>query len=222
MYTVAYQPGPNELLRNARRARRSPSGSGRPMSRQELAEAVAAYLFEHAGRVFNISAGYIGKLERGEHRWPAAHTRTALRAVLGRDTDAELGFYIIQGHASDAPTVEPDASGEAGPAEPGAKMTCVGIAPPAAPAAEALVGFTGADADAGAAVRVGVSAEAGTAVTVVCQDGAAGRVAVLAGGVRVLIDASGAGPASLTAAVVDFPAVAGGARVYSLAERWVR
>ena len=75
-------------------------------------------------------------------------------------------------------------------------MTGVGIAPPAAPAAEALVGFTGADADAGAAVQVDVSAEAGTAVTVVCQDGAAGRVAVvLAGGVWVLIDeVLGAGP----------------------------
>ncbi|WP_406106508.1 hypothetical protein [Micromonospora globbae] len=192
------------------------------MSRQELAEAVNAYLYEHAGRRFAIHAGYIGKLERGEHRWPAAHYRTALRAVLRRDTDADLGFYIIQGHASDAPTVAPDASGEAGPAEPGAATTGVGITPPAAPVAEALAALTGADADAGAAVQVDVSAEAGTAVTVVCQDGAAGRVAVLAGGVRVLIDASGAGPASITPAVVDLPAVPGGARVYSLAERRAR
>ncbi|RNL87809.1 hypothetical protein EFE23_26520 [Micromonospora solifontis] len=217
---MAYQPGPNDLLRNARRARRSPSGSGRPMSRQELAEAVNAYLYEHAARRFAIHAGYIGKLERGEHRWPAAHTRTALRAVLGRDTDADLGFYIIQGHANDAPTAEPDAAGEAGPAEPGPAMTGEGIAPTAAPVAEAVAALTGADAGAGAAVRVNVSAEAGTAVTVVHQDGAAGRVAVLAGGVRVLIDASGAGPASLTPAVVDFPT--GGARVYPLAERRAR
>lgn len=222
MYTVAYQQGPNDLLRNARRARRSPSGSGRPMSRQELAEAVNAYLYEHAGRRFAIHAGYIGKLERGEHRWPAAHTRTALRAVLGRDTDAELGFYIIQGHANDALTVEADTSGEAGLAEPGAAMAGVGIAPPAASVAEALAALTGADAGAGVAVRVNVSAKAGTAVTVVCQDGTAGGMAVLAGGVRVLIDVSGAGPASLTTDVVDFPAVAGGARVSSLAERRAR
>jgi hypothetical protein len=39
---VAYQPGPNDLLRVARLALRSPSGSGRPMSRQELADAVNA------------------------------------------------------------------------------------------------------------------------------------------------------------------------------------
>ncbi|MFJ8578417.1 hypothetical protein [Micromonospora sp. NPDC093277] len=203
---MAYQPGPNDLLRNARRLRRSPSGSGRPMSRQELAEAVAAYLFEHVGRVSDINAGYIGKLERGEHRWPAAHTRTAFRAVLGRDTDAELGFYIIQGHASDAPTVES-----------GSAMAGVGIAPPAAPTAEALAGSAGVEAGAGSAVQVNVNAEAGTAVTVVCQDGPAGWVAVLLpGGVRVLVDASAIGQANLAPGVVDFPAVPVGARVYSL------
>jgi transcriptional regulator with XRE-family HTH domain len=98
---MAYQPGPNELLRSARSALWSPSGSGRPLSRQELAEAVNVYLYEHAGRRFAIHAGYIGTLERGQTRWPSAHYRTALRAVLGKTTDAELGFFIIQGHAND-------------------------------------------------------------------------------------------------------------------------
>jgi hypothetical protein len=57
---------------------------------------------------------------------------------------------------------------------------------------------------------------------VVCQDGTAGRVAVLAGGVRVLIDAAGTDPVSLDPAVLDVPAVPAGARVYSLAERRAR
>ena len=35
---------PNHLLREARRRLPSPSGSGRPMSRQELADGVNAYL----------------------------------------------------------------------------------------------------------------------------------------------------------------------------------
>jgi hypothetical protein len=72
------------------------------------------------------------------------------------------------------------------------------------------------------AVQVSVSADAGTAVTVVCQDGAPGRVAVVAGTVRVLIDVSGTDAAGLAPGVVDAPPVTGGARVYSLAERRAR
>jgi hypothetical protein len=53
------------------------------MSRQELAEAVAADLFEHTGRSFGISAQHIAAFERGRHRWPSAHYRTAIWAVLG-------------------------------------------------------------------------------------------------------------------------------------------
>jgi hypothetical protein len=283
------------------------------MSRQELAEAVAAWLFEHAGREFCIDATYVGKLERGEHRWPTAHYRNALRAVLGRDTDAELGFFIIQGHARDAapdPPSEPDASGETGDggaAGPGGRTllhalllarhwqvyrtfraqfvraaraladhdgdrsvamldvsqrqfhrwlggarprpdACrvlesmfgqpvgrllgparSGTEMPGADSAAPVASLAGADADVAVrdgsaeAVRVSVNATAGTAVTVVCHDGAPGRVAVVAGGVRVLIDASGTGPAAaLGPAVLDVPAVSGGARVYSLAERRAR
>ncbi|MFD1082537.1 hypothetical protein ACFQ3M_13165, partial [Micromonospora andamanensis] len=132
IYIVAYQPGPNDLLRAARLAMRSPSGSGRPMSRQELAEAVNAWLYEHAGRRFAIHAGYIGNLERGTTRWPSAHYRTGLRAVLGKATDAELGFFIIQGHAKDrdrsmvgqAPaTGRPDAAADICPANSPAVAT---------------------------------------------------------------------------------------------------
>ncbi|MGA8115466.1 MAG: transcriptional regulator, partial [Actinocatenispora sp.] len=57
------------LLRQARLSHRSPSGSGRPLSRQELADAVnAAVHAARGGRTASaIDANYIGKLERGEH-----------------------------------------------------------------------------------------------------------------------------------------------------------
>jgi hypothetical protein len=88
---------PNERLRRARLALPSPSGSERPMSRQELADAVNAAAFADTGRVSVVSANYVGKLESGVHRWPNAVTRRAFRAVLGAELDADLGFFIIRG-----------------------------------------------------------------------------------------------------------------------------
>jgi hypothetical protein len=66
------------------------------MSRQELAEAVNAWLFAKSGgeRESHLDETYIGKLERGEHRWPTERYRAALRGVLGASTDAELGLHI--------------------------------------------------------------------------------------------------------------------------------
>lgn len=180
------------------------------MSRQELAQAVNAHVFTATGRVVSLDGNYIGKLERGAIRWPYEPYRAALRAVLGATRDADLGLFIARQVGTQAPPIVPDGSG----------VTAVVDNAPAVDVGAALVlpeVVTGV-----AAVQVNVSAEAGTAVTVVCQDGAAGRVAVVAGGVRVLIDASGTDPASLTPAVVDFPAAPGGARLYSLAERRAR
>ncbi len=93
--TVREHPKPprNTLLRQARLRLLSPSGSGQQMSRQELAEAINAYLWtahEIDGRLDETD---IGKLERGEHRWPRAPRREAFRAVLGAAVDSELGFY---------------------------------------------------------------------------------------------------------------------------------
>lgn len=101
---------PNDLLRAARLARLSPSGSGRRMSRQEVAEGVAARLFATSGLVMNINADYVAKLERGESRWPGAAYRTAFRAFFEVDRDADLGFYITRPQPSAADvtaTVEP-------------------------------------------------------------------------------------------------------------------
>jgi hypothetical protein len=87
---------PNHLLRRARLGRLSPSGSGRRMSRQDLAEAVNAHVFASTGRVVSLAANYVGKLERGEHRWPTSDYRAGFRAVLEAATDAELGFYVAR------------------------------------------------------------------------------------------------------------------------------
>jgi hypothetical protein len=64
------------------------------MSRQELAEAVNTYLWDTYQQDENLDENDIGKLERGDHRWPGARRREALRAMLQTDTDAELGLYI--------------------------------------------------------------------------------------------------------------------------------
>jgi hypothetical protein len=90
-----------------------------------------------------------------------------LRAVLGRDTDAELGLFKTYGHANDDAEGEADASSEAREIE---ATAAAGMAPPAVPVAEAVAGVAMPEAMAGAAVQVNVSAQAGTAVTVVCQD----------------------------------------------------
>jgi hypothetical protein len=66
------------------------------MSRQELADAVNAYIWREHNIEERLDANDIGKLERGEHRWPGARRREAFRAVLHASTDAQLGFYITR------------------------------------------------------------------------------------------------------------------------------
>jgi hypothetical protein len=86
---------PNDQLRRARERTESPNSSGDCLSRQELAELVNAWVFEHTEehRVIELDANYIGKLEQGTIRWPQDPARRAgFRAVLGVATDAELGF----------------------------------------------------------------------------------------------------------------------------------
>jgi hypothetical protein len=87
-------PEVNEQLRAARQRVESPSAPGEPMSRQELADAVNAHVFRASGgtQVTAVDSNHIGKWERGTIRWPAAHYRAALRAILDVDTDRHLGF----------------------------------------------------------------------------------------------------------------------------------
>lgn len=109
---------PNPLLEAARCRLLSPSGSGRVMSRQELAEAVNAYLWRAYEQTENLDRTDIGRLERGENRWPGERRREAFRAVLNVGTDADLGFHINRDVRSAA------VPSGAGPA-PGAGITVV-------------------------------------------------------------------------------------------------
>ena len=86
---------PNDHLRRARERVESPNATGEPLSRQELADLVNVWVYEHTSppQVIGIDANYIGQLERGKIRWPQDPDRRAgFRAVLGAATDAELGF----------------------------------------------------------------------------------------------------------------------------------
>lgn len=82
----------NEQLRQARERSSSRDMPGVPLSRQELAEQVNAYLFDRTGKRFELDDNYIGKLERGVIRWPQRAYREALREVLGVGSDRDLGF----------------------------------------------------------------------------------------------------------------------------------
>ena len=88
------RPASNTLMSEARRRLPSPSGSGRPMSRQELADAVNAYLWDHYRMKRALDETDIGRLERGVTRWPGRLRREALRAVLRVQADAQIGLYI--------------------------------------------------------------------------------------------------------------------------------
>ena len=75
---------PNDQLRRARERTESPHATGEALSRQELAELVNAWVFEHTKdhRVIELEANYleanyIGKLEQGSIRWPQDPDRRA-------------------------------------------------------------------------------------------------------------------------------------------------
>ncbi|MFJ3405439.1 hypothetical protein [Promicromonospora sp. NPDC090134] len=82
----------NDHLRRRREATLSPSGSGAPMTRAELAEAVNGYLWRTTGRQSGLDVDTIARYERGSTRWPNTAYRDGLRAVLGVEGDADLGF----------------------------------------------------------------------------------------------------------------------------------
>lgn len=103
----------NDQLRKARLRLPSPSGSGRSMSRRELADLVNDYLWKAYGRRSAIDADYVGKLERGDHRWPQDQYRAAFRSTLEAESDAELGFFVTRPMPSAMmPLGRPVSSGE--------------------------------------------------------------------------------------------------------------
>ena len=108
---------PNPTLREARERTPSPWRAGQAMSRTELADAVNAALDQlYPGRDLTahyVDSRWIGKLERGEHRWPSDERRAALRHALGAATDTELGLYIPRHTDSFSPAGTPLAAAAA-------------------------------------------------------------------------------------------------------------
>ncbi|MGC4885707.1 hypothetical protein [Micromonospora sp. DT227] len=98
---------PNTLLAEARQRLNSPQRPGQHLSRAELADAINASLDnlypDRSLTAHYVDHRWVGKLERGEHRWPSRERRTAIRQVLGAATDADLGLYSprrTEGHAA--------------------------------------------------------------------------------------------------------------------------
>jgi hypothetical protein len=89
------------------------------MSRGELADAINSALDQlHPGREMTsqyVDFRWIGKLERGEHRWPSDERRAALRHVLKVTSDAPLGLY--------SPRRSPDAPGQRPGPQPAQQTT---------------------------------------------------------------------------------------------------
>ncbi|MGH3823941.1 MAG: XRE family transcriptional regulator [Pseudonocardiaceae bacterium] len=82
----------NDLLRAARERTASPANPEDGLTREELAELVNAYIWEHHHKMVALDANHLGKMERGIVSWPSKLYREALRAILGAPTDAALGF----------------------------------------------------------------------------------------------------------------------------------
>ncbi len=82
----------NDLLRDARLGQVSASGSGREMSREELADAVNRWVYDNLREGIACTALSIGVLERGQTRWPRKSVRKGLCGVFGR-SETELGLY---------------------------------------------------------------------------------------------------------------------------------
>ncbi len=83
----------NDVFRAARQRTASLTHPDMCLSRQELAELVNTYVWEHHDKtVVQTSANWIGQIERGKIRWPGKVKREAIRDILGVPTDTALGF----------------------------------------------------------------------------------------------------------------------------------
>jgi transcriptional regulator with XRE-family HTH domain len=83
----------NDLLRALREAAPTPSGAKRSMTRAEFAEAVNQYIWATSQKKACLDVDTLARYERGQIRWPSATYREGLRAVLGVESDPELGFF---------------------------------------------------------------------------------------------------------------------------------
>jgi hypothetical protein len=85
-------PAANDRFRAARERTASPTYQGVSLTRQELADLVNAWVWEHHNTTVVVTAHYIGRLETGIIRWPTALYREAFRAILSVPKDSDLGF----------------------------------------------------------------------------------------------------------------------------------
>jgi hypothetical protein len=86
----------NQKLIDARK--RLTSASGAPMTPQDIAEEMNAFLWaqyqntEGSPEPTTLDHRYVSSYEAGRHRWPSEQYRAAWRHALRVETDAELGF----------------------------------------------------------------------------------------------------------------------------------
>lgn len=78
--------------KEARQRTASPTHPKECLSRQELAELINTWIWDHHNTIAEATANYVGQLERGTIRWPGKSVREARRAILGAPTDSALGF----------------------------------------------------------------------------------------------------------------------------------
>lgn len=83
---------PNDQFREARQRTASLASPEECLSRRELAELANAWVWEHYHKKLDLDASYIGKIEQGVIRWPAALRREAFRAIFNVSQDSALGF----------------------------------------------------------------------------------------------------------------------------------
>ncbi|MGH3830791.1 MAG: XRE family transcriptional regulator [Pseudonocardiaceae bacterium] len=83
----------NNEFREARKNTESPTHPGYCLTREELAELVNAWIYDHhKKKETEASANYIGQVENGRIRWPGKLYREAFRAIFGVSADSDLGF----------------------------------------------------------------------------------------------------------------------------------
>lgn len=86
----------NDKLIAARLLIPSPSGSGEPMSTQEVAEAMNTFLWNEHQKAPGSTAPtildhrFVSAYENGRFWWPSRHYRAAFRSVLKAATDPSL------------------------------------------------------------------------------------------------------------------------------------
>ncbi|MGH3718171.1 MAG: XRE family transcriptional regulator [Pseudonocardiaceae bacterium] len=91
----------NDQFRDARENTESPTYPGYGLTRQELAELVNAYVYDHHDKkMTEASANYIGQVESGKIRWPSKLYREAFREIFSVPTDADLGFVNARSRRS--------------------------------------------------------------------------------------------------------------------------